>query len=237
MEQTRRKHIRNDATVCAAWKFQFGFHTRVDVGSVFFGFGAEHFRLFAHEMTDKAYRVTTCVHERAASEVITKTDVGWNRKQKTKTGFDIFYFAKLAAGNDLFHAHRQRMITIGKGFAQDSSACFGGFCHLHGFFRIRSKWFFAQHMFALRDGVERDGRVREIRRRDDDGVNVIAPDDLLGAGRGDGDAGLLPRAFERGGVGVAQRRDLHLRAKRQAGQMILQRDATAADDGKIKGVA
>ena len=55
-------------------------HARVDVGSVFFGFGAEYFWLFIHEMTDKAYRVTTCVHERAASEVIAKTNIGWNGK-------------------------------------------------------------------------------------------------------------------------------------------------------------
>ena len=47
-------------------------------------------------------------------------------------------------------------------------------------------------------------------------------------------AGLLPRAFERGGVGIAERHELHVRTKGQPGQMILQRDAAAANDGDIE---
>ena len=49
----------------------------------------------------------------------------------------------------------------------------------------------------------------------------------------DGDAGLRSGAFEGAGIGVAERGDFHVRAKGQPGQMILQRDAAAADDGKV----
>ena len=83
-------------------------------------------------------------------------------------------------------------------------------------------------------GVMDSARVNKIRRGDDDGVNIVAADDFLVAGRGGGDAGLLPGAFERGGIRVAERDDLGVRAKGESGEMVLQRDAAATDDGEVE---
>ena len=58
--------------------------------------------------------------------------------------------------------------------------------------------------------------------------------DLLVVRGGDGDPRFAAGLFERRGIRVAERDDLRIRAKREAGEMILQRDAAAADDGDAK---
>ena len=61
--------------------------------------------------------------------------------------------------------------------------------------------------------------------------NGITATGLFLASENDGDAGLLA-----GGFRVAQRDELGAGTKRDAGQVILQRDAAAADDGEANGV-
>ena len=89
-------------------------------------------------------------------------------------------------------------------------------------------------MVARDDGCEGGRRVNEIRRGDDDRLYVVALHDVLLIWRSDVDAGLLAGALQRGGIAVAERDDLRVRTHRESGQMILQCDAAAADDGEVK---
>lgn len=110
----------------------------------------------------------------------------------------------------------------------------GGCGHRGGLGVVHGDGFLAKDVFAGDNGGVGDGCVNKIRRGDDDGVNIVAADDFLVAGGGGGDAGLLPGAFERGGIRVAERDDLGVRAKGESGEMVLQRDAAATDDGEVE---
>src|SRR5205823_6559920 len=85
--------------------------------------------------------------------------------------------------------------------------------------------------FARRDRRQSDGRVQEIRRGNDHRVHLVALRDLFIFGRGDFDARLLARLLQRGRVAIAERDDSGFRTQGEAGKMVLQRDAAAADDG------
>ena len=60
-----------------------------------------------------------------------------------------------------------------------------GLGHGLGVGGIQGERLFAKHVFAVGDGVQRDGRMGEVRRGDDHGVNVVAPHDVLVPGGGD----------------------------------------------------
>src|SRR5690242_14201723 len=89
-------------------------------------------------------------------------------------------------------------------------------------------------MFAVGDGIESDGGVREVWRGDDDGVNVFAFHDVFVAGGSNGCTGLLTGAFKSGSVRIAQGDNLHVRAQGETGQMILQCNAATADNGDVE---
>ena len=107
----------------------------------------------------------------------------------------------------------------------------GGVGHRLGLGIIHRDGFFAEDVFASGDGGVRDGAVNEVGRGDDDGVDIVARDDFLVARGGGGDAGLLAGAREGVRVGVAEGGDFGFGAEGESGQMILQRDSAAADNG------
>jgi len=110
----------------------------------------------------------------------------------------------------------------------------GGVGHRFGVRVIQRERLLTQNMFALRDGGQRDGRVGEIRRGNDDGVNIIPFHDVFVARGSDGNTGLLLRPPEGCGIGIAECDDLHIWAQGETGQMILQRDPAATNDGKVE---
>ena len=110
----------------------------------------------------------------------------------------------------------------------------GHFGHALGVGGIERKRFFAEHVLARARGGDGDGRMEEIRRRDDDGVDVVARDDVLPARRSDGRAGLLAGGFQRGWMAVAQGGDADFLAQGKAWQVVLEGDPAAADEGKVE---
>jgi hypothetical protein len=86
-------------------------------------------------------------------------------------------------------------------------------------------------MLAGRNGSESDGWMSEVRRGDDDGVNVVALYDFIVIDRPNGYASLLLRPIQALCVGIAKGSDFDLRAQGQSRQMILQRDPATANDG------
>ena len=103
--------------------------------------------------------------------------------------------------------------------------------HLFRLRVIHRQRLLAEHVFARRDRRQSDGRVQEIRRGNDHRVHLIPLRDLFIFGRGDFDARLLARLLQRGRVAIAERDDSGSRTQGEAGKMVLQRDAAAADDG------
>lgn len=143
---------------------------------------------------------------------------------------------QIAALHEMRQVTHRRDEPIGESAHVPRVGAFGGVGHGLRVGVIQRERFLAENMFAVRDGVQRDLRVGEIRRGDDDSVDVFALHDVLVTRGGDRDAGLLPGAFERGGVGIAKRGDFHVRTQGEPRQMILQRDAAATDDGDIDDV-
>ena len=86
-------------------------------------------------------------------------------------------------------------------------------------------------MFTRGNSRQRDGRVREIRRGDDDRLHVVPLHDLFISRRGDVDASSAARPLQCPGVAVAERNDSGFGTQLEAREMILQRDAAATDDG------
>jgi len=102
--------------------------------------------------------------------------------------------------------------------------------HGDGFGVVHGDGFFAKDVFAGGDGSERDGRVKNIRRGDDDGVYLGTGEKVFVSGENGGDAGLAAGMLEDDGVGVAEGDDAGFGAERESRQMILQDDAAAADN-------
>src|SRR4030095_7472721 len=92
-------------------------------------------------------------------------------------------------------------------------------------------------MFARACGGDRDVGMHEIRRGNDDRVDVIARDDFLPVRGRNRSAGLLSRGFERRRICVAQGLHADIGAKREAREMILQRDAAGSNDGEVQCLA
>ena len=86
-------------------------------------------------------------------------------------------------------------------------------------------------MLAGLGGGEGDGGVGDVGGGDDDGVDAGVLEDVFVIREGGAEAGLLLGAVEDGGVGVAEGDDLGLGEEREAGEVILQGDAPAADHG------
>jgi hypothetical protein len=106
--------------------------------------------------------------------------------------------------------------------------------HLQGVGRVEGERFFRQHMFAVADGFQRDGSMCEIGCGDDDGLDIVPLDDVFVARGGDRNAGLLAGAFQGGGIGIAERRYFDIRAQGESGEVVLQSDSAASDDGNAE---
>ncbi|OQB91468.1 MAG: hypothetical protein BWX84_01372 [Verrucomicrobia bacterium ADurb.Bin118] len=110
----------------------------------------------------------------------------------------------------------------------------GGFRHGPGIRRVQRQRFFAKDMFPVGNRRQRDGGVGEIRRGNDDRMQIVALHNLLIPGGNDCHARPLPRVFQGDGIGVAKGGQFHVGTEGQPGQMILQGDAATPDDGKVK---
>src|SRR5688572_15491234 len=142
--------------------------------------------------------------------------------------------AKIAALHEMREVTHRGDEAVSESRHVPYTGTFGGVDHCLGVRMIQGKGFFTKHVFAMRDGRERNGFMREVRRSDDDRLNLIALYDVFEICGGNRYARLLSRAFERGGVGVAQGNQLYVRAQGQARQMILECNAPATDDGKVQ---
>jgi hypothetical protein len=95
---------------------------------------------------------------------------------------------------------------------------------------IQGERLLAHYMFAGGDGRQGDGGMGEVRSRDEDGMDIVAADNLLVTRGGDFQARLLTSPFERSRIVVAQGDHPRFRTHRETRQMILQRDSTATND-------
>ena len=120
--------------------------------------------------------------------------------------------------------------AIGEGGHVPHLVRLSGLHHLHCLREIHRDRFFAKDMLAELGGFDGHFGVYHVGSRNDDRLDVVALDDLAVIGRSDVDARLAPGLFQRGGVGVAECGDLRIRAERQAGEMVLQGDAPAANN-------
>ena len=84
-------------------------------------------------------------------------------------------------------------------------------------------------MFARCDGCMRNQRMGDIWRRDDHGIHIIPGNCLFVVGGNRFDAGLLAGLLEARFVGIADGDHFCIRAKREAGHVILQGDAAASN--------
>ena len=147
---------------------------------------------------------------------------------------EMIRLAQVAALDEMRQIPHRRHETVSERRHVPHTGAIRGLGHGLGIGVIQRERLLAQNMFAVRDGVQRDRRVGEVRRGNDDSVNVIASDDFFMLCRSDRHAGLLPGALQRGCIGVAERGHLHIGAQRETGEMILQRDAATTDDGDIE---
>jgi hypothetical protein len=100
--------------------------------------------------------------------------------------------------------------------------------------RVHRQRLLAKHVLAVRDRPQRDRWMENIRRRDDHRIHIVARHDLLPLRGSDSDARRARGLFQRRRIRVAQRHDLRFRAKREPGEMILQRNSAATDDGNAQ---
>ena len=103
-----------------------------------------------------------------------------------------------------------------------------------GVAHVQGQRLFAEDMLSMADGSMGDGCMSEVRRRNNHRIHILPLHDLLVVCRRHRDPGLLPSPFQRGRIGIAESADAHVRAKREAGKMILKRDAAAANDRDAK---
>ena len=81
----------------------------------------------------------------------------------------------------------------------------------------------------------RNQRMGDIWRRDDHGIHIIPGNCLFVVGGNRFDAGLLAGLLEARFVGIAEGDHFCIRAKREAGHVILQRDPAASNNGNADG--
>ena len=103
----------------------------------------------------------------------------------------------------------------------------GGAVHVDGVRVVQREGFFAQDMLLRGDRITNDARVKEIRRGDDDRVDIRMCDRVVVVEKRGADAGRLRGFGEHARIAVADRNHLRLRRKRQAGKVIRQGDRPA----------
>ena len=149
-------------------------------------------------------------------------------------GTIVIQLAQVAALHEVRQVAHRRHEPIGECAHVPYASAIRSRSHGVGVPGIQGQRLLAHDVFAVGNGVQGNLRVGEIRCGNDDGMDVVPFYNFRMTGGSNGNAGLLAGPVERGGVRVAQRDHFHVRTQGQTGQMILQGNTTATDDGKIE---
>ena len=150
-------------------------------------------------------------------------------------GADVIRLTDIAVLDEVFHVAHRRHKAIGERGHVADVVLAGATEHVERLLPVHAKRFFAEDVLAVFGGGNRHRRVGEVRRGDDDGVNVVALNEFVVILRVHRCTGLLDGALKHLGAIVAQPHQPCVRTEFQSRKMILQRNAAAADDSYSNG--
>ena len=102
--------------------------------------------------------------------------------------------------------------------------------------RVQTQRLLAHHVFAAGGGGHRQGNVREIRRRNDHGIDVRIVANLLVIGRDVVDGPVAFALLQQAGIGIARSHQCGAWVEANPRHMVIVTDGTGTDDGDANGL-
>ena len=144
--------------------------------------------------------------------------------------------AKVATLHKVYQVTHGRHESVGKRRHVSDICAFGCICHLNRFGMVHRQRFLAQNVLPFRDSLERNLRMYAVWGGDDNRMDIVAFQNVFVVTRHDGSAGLNASTLQSRSIGIANSGNPDSATKRQTGQMVLQRDSAAANDGEVDWV-
>jgi hypothetical protein len=119
------------------------------------------------------------VHGGPAGEVVPVADVLEHRERDAHRRLDTLERADLAAGDDVVHPLRQRVVPVVERLHHHEPGAVGRRRDLLGFGGVRGERLLAQDVLARRDRLQRPLRVQSVRQRVVDRVDIRISDDVV----------------------------------------------------------